>query len=156
MAALRRLTVSDYLKQPTTKRARERKHRLVTVDWMDAARREDEATGNPIHAWEAYWLARKARVAVPASVNAYLDGVAARISHLARHQVPRKNDVAKAVASAVGLKCRGRYNPFDRFDGWNRQGHELEIAMTVYTCRAEKLVEAASRFRVDPQVESYL
>jgi hypothetical protein len=123
--------------QPITKRDRERKRRVIAEHDVDFARCEYEASGNPIHAWEAYLLARKARVPAPESVLAYFDGVAARISSLARHRVPRKNAVASAVASAVGLACRGRHNPFDPFDGWARPGHELMIAMTVYTCYSE-------------------
>jgi hypothetical protein len=137
MAALRRLTGADLLSQPTTKRARARTRRLITAAWMDASRREFEATGNPIHAWEAYRLARKTRVPVPELVLEYFGRVAARVSSLARDHVPRKNGVAKAVASAVGLDCRGRYNPFDPFNGWWRAGHELLIACHVYSCHAD-------------------
>ena len=104
---------------------------------MGASLREYEESGNPIHAWEAHLAPRKARVPVPESVLKYFDSVGARVSVLARREVPRKNGVAKAVASAVGLECRGRHNPFDPFNGCWRQGHEILIAWRVYSCCAD-------------------
>ena len=109
---------------------------------MQGARDAFEESGNPIHAWEAFGLARKAHRPVPASVLVYFERVAAEMSSLARHRVPRTNQVAKAVASAVGLTCRGRSNPFTE---WNRKGHELGIAMDVYLCDGEKWLDQRTR-----------
>jgi hypothetical protein len=78
---------------------------------------------------------------IPESVLVYFDLVAARISSLARRKVPRKNGVAKAVASAVGLECRGGYNPFDWSRGWARTQHETMIAISVFWCYCTSLAK---------------
>ena len=131
--ALPRATLADYLNKPTTKRGREHHRRLITVDWMGASLREYERAAIRFMPGKRIWRLERARVPVPESVLKYFDSVGARVSVLARREVPRKNGVAKAVASAVGLECRGRHNPFDPFNGCWRQGHETLIAWRVYS-----------------------
>jgi hypothetical protein len=126
-------TFTDWmLWQPTTKRDRERKDRRITVDWMDAARRKYEASGNPVHAWEAYWLARKAHVPVPTSVLLYLDRVSASVSALARHTVPRQGQQAKAIYQALEFKRPGRTGATNPLRAIVDQGHRAEVASHVY------------------------
>ena len=63
---------------------------------MNAATRLYEASGNPVDAWEAYRLARKAHMPVPASVLLYFDRVADEISALAGDRVPAEGQQARA------------------------------------------------------------
>ena len=101
------------------------------IAWMDAALRDYETTGNPVHAWEAYCLARKARARVPASVLAYLDRVAAGISSLARHTVPRKGQQAQAVYQTLEFKRLGRTGAANPLRAIADQGHRAEVACEV-------------------------
>src|SRR5713101_7923999 len=95
---------------------------------MEYGRRQFEATGHPLHAWFAITMAWEARKPVPESVLLYFVQSAGR---LLAGPVPRKNRIAKAVASAVGLESRSRVNPFAHF---RRPSHEFGVAMAVQGC----------------------
>jgi hypothetical protein len=116
--------------QPAGKRARDRWRRRVAAIWMEHGRQQYEETGHPLHAWFAITMAWEAGKPPPESVLLYFVESAGRL--LTGSGLPRKNQVAKAVASAVGLECRSRVNPFAQF---RRPSHEHRIAMAVRKCQ---------------------
>jgi len=88
-------------------------------------------TGNPLHAWAAVEECIAANLPLPSWARTYLLGVAGSLSQNWKcgSKVPTRDTIDRAVASAVGVKGRGGFNPFREM---HAQGHEHLIAVEVY------------------------
>jgi hypothetical protein len=60
------------------------------------------ATRNPLYAWSAYAEARAWKVAIPQWVHDYLDEAWRNLMFLKRRR-PRKHEIARAIAAALGF-----------------------------------------------------
>lgn len=78
--------------------------------WMEATRQRYEHDGNPLHAWNAYIMAREAGYAIPEWVLTYLDHAAGGLWTIVQQQSegrPPANP-STAIAEALGMKEPGR------------------------------------------------
>lgn len=76
-----------------------------SANWaIDDSRQSYEENGNPLFAWQAYEMARKADLDVPDWVLGYLDNVARAIGNVTPLGDKRVRDQA---ASALGLRGQG-------------------------------------------------
>jgi hypothetical protein len=87
-------------------------------------------SGNPVWAWDAIAWCVSYEFPLPAWTRAYLLDVAGKMAKLSRGNVPGKNAIDPAVARAVGLTGKGRFNPFREP---TRPAHEMVVAFEVYT-----------------------
>ena len=108
---------------------------------IECERRAYLATGNPMHVWEAYGVARQSQSAIPEWVLQYLDkarlGLIYNVSDAIDDRKGGK-DLAAPIARALGLVADGRGTPFDydtRWWGYGRKvrefvraGDKLQIA----------------------------
>ena len=110
--------------KPTRKRLRQ-----IAEHWVRYNETRYAETGNPVFAWEAIAECSGLGLEFPVWVKRYLSETALKFHPLSRTRIPRKNQIDRAVARAVGLAGRGRFNPFNELA---RPGHELLIAHEVY------------------------
>jgi hypothetical protein len=103
--------------------------RTIARKWIRFATRRYNETGNPVFAWEAIGDCISNGLPLPAWTRNYLRTVAVEIAHLSRGSIPPKNAIDRAIAKAVRLKGKGRFNPFREL---GRPGHEIFIALSVY------------------------
>jgi hypothetical protein len=104
--------------------------RIIAREWVNQAARDFKRTGNPVFAWDAIADCLAAGMPLPAWTREYLLPVAGQIANLSRSSVPSRDAIDRAVARAVGLKGKGRFNPFREI---GRVPHELLVAFEVYT-----------------------
>jgi hypothetical protein len=103
--------------------------RDVAREWLRHAQTSYRETENPVYAWDAIAECLSAGLPLPKWVRDYLLSVAVQITTLSRNAIPRKGDIDRAVANALRLKGRSRFNPFTEL---GRPAHELMVAMQVY------------------------
>ncbi len=102
---------------------------LPKFDGLKFSENEFRRTKNPVHAWRAIAEAADSKVPIPEWVCDYLLSCSFGIMSL-QHAMPQRDQISAAVAKAIGLQGRPRYNPF--LELW-RPTHDLEIAWRVYS-----------------------
>ena len=106
-------------------------HIRFARNWLTFYEGEYHKTRNPVFAWGAIEEALRHDLELPSWVRAYLLESAGGITRLWRDETkkPRKGEIHRAVAGALGFNRRGRSNPFDAI---KQHGHEVMMAYHVY------------------------
>jgi hypothetical protein len=118
--------------QRSSARPSKRRRQAVARAWIDYDRRSYETTRNPVYAWDAIAGSLSAGLPLPEWTRVYLFACAGEITPLSRDRVPKKGQIAKAVAIALGFRP-GRVNPFEVH---RHTEHELMLAFAVYETHA--------------------
>jgi hypothetical protein len=113
---------------------------MKPTDFMlECERRAYLATGNPLHAWNAYTTARAKDVEIPQWVLRYFDTVSCELRSI---EVSEKEDLRSKVSRALGLGSVGRGTPFNEDAMWWAYGRKVrELRSAGY----EKLQAAYAR-----------
>jgi hypothetical protein len=114
----------------TPSSAQDEKQQGIAQHWISYYETRFAASQNPVFAWDAIGECLSAGISLPPWVSEYLINVSREFHSLSRSRVPKKGDVARAVAKATGfIRGKGALNLFREA---GQPAHELMIAMNVY------------------------
>lgn len=110
------------------------RRRQIAREWNRHAANAFVETGNPVYAWDVIATCLSANLTLPPSIRTYLLDAAGKLARLSRDRIPKKGEIDRAIAAALGFSYRGRQNPFS---APTQKARDIVIAFDVYSAHTK-------------------